>query len=239
MIINWLGQGGFVFISEGYRLVIDPYLSNSCAKVGGTRMIAPPMDAKGLQPDAIFFTHDHRDHFDEETVLPVCEMYQDCKLIGPKSVIAHIKKIGLKNPIVEVAVGDEIAVGPFYLKVLPAFHSDPYSVGALIEVNGKSIYLSGDSLLDPALLPALKKVCPDELDVVLICINGRLKNMPWWDACKVVETLSPQLAIPMHYGMFYENTVDPLPFIEHCRKAGYKSSELKVGQPTEIESLMN
>jgi L-ascorbate metabolism protein UlaG (beta-lactamase superfamily) len=32
MNITWLGQAGFVFEAQGYRLVVDPYLSDSCAR---------------------------------------------------------------------------------------------------------------------------------------------------------------------------------------------------------------
>jgi L-ascorbate metabolism protein UlaG (beta-lactamase superfamily) len=238
MKIQWIGQGGFVFEFQDYRFVIDPYLSDSLRDKGATRMVDPPLDAKSLHPDAMFFTHDHLDHFDEATVLPVCKAAPECRLLGPDSVADHINQLELRNPVTQFAVGDVVSAGPFKLTILPAWHSDPTPVGVLIEVEGRAIYLSGDSLLDPKLIPAVRKASPAQLDAVIICINGKLNNMSWQDALKVVDALKPKIGIPMHYGMFYENTVDPRPFLQGCSEMGMRGVELTVGKEIEFETLL-
>ena len=239
MKINWIGQGGFIFESGGYRLVIDPFLSDSLKDKGGTRMMPPPLAFNEVKPDALFFTHDHLDHFDEFTVLPICELHPNCQLMGPKSVVEHIKNVQLTNPVTEFTIGDQIQAGNFKLTILPAYHSDPYSVGVLIESEGFAIYLSGDSLNNPELIPALQEACHKDLDAAIICINGKFNNMSWKDAIEVVTALNPKVAMPMHYGMFYENTVDPKPFIQTCRDQNQRALELKVGKIEDIKMLIS
>ena len=47
------------------------------------------------------------------------------------------------------------------------------------------------------------------IDVMIICINGRLGNMNAEDAARLTKILSPRVGIPTHYGMFASNTEDP------------------------------
>jgi L-ascorbate metabolism protein UlaG (beta-lactamase superfamily) len=54
------------------------------------------------------------------------------------------------------------------------------------------------------------------------------------EAIQLTSQLNPKLAIPMHYGMFAENTEDPSQFIEGCLQKNIKSIELKLGKETEI-----
>lgn len=238
MDITWIGQGGFIFEIEGYRLVIDPYLSDNLKDKGGTRMIPPPVNEEQLRPDALFFTHDHLDHFDEFTVLPVCKLYPECLMLGPNSVSEHIKKIKLTNPAKEFFVGDQFNAGPFSLTIVPAYHSDPSPVGVILGADGFSVYVSGDSKFEPELISNLKKASPENLGAVIICINGKLNNMSWQEAAKVIDALKPKVAIPMHYGMFYENTIDPSDFLSTCKEMGYHSTELIPGRTESLKELV-
>jgi L-ascorbate metabolism protein UlaG (beta-lactamase superfamily) len=54
------------------------------------------------------------------------------------------------------------------------------------------------------------------------------------DAIELTSQLNPKLAIPMHYGMFAENTEDPQIFLEGCRQKIIKSIELTLGKETEL-----
>ena len=95
MNLTWLGQGGFLLESNGRRLVIDPYLSDSLAKSHGTfRMIPPPMAIDETVPDVVFVTHDHLDHFDPETMGPLFKTFPKCRLVGPESVVEHGRREG-------------------------------------------------------------------------------------------------------------------------------------------------
>jgi L-ascorbate metabolism protein UlaG (beta-lactamase superfamily) len=103
----------------------------------------------------------------------------------------------------------------------------------LITVDGRTIYLSGDTLLTPQLLDALADQV-GQIDVVFIVINGKGGNMSVDDAVKLVARLRPRLAIPTHYGMFAENTEDPERFLAGCRAAKIECRTLALGENTAL-----
>ena len=53
---------------------------------------------------------------------------------------------------------------------------------------------------------------------MFVCINGKWGNMNYKEAVKLTKEIKPKIVIPMHYGMFKENTVDPNLFIEELKK---------------------
>jgi L-ascorbate metabolism protein UlaG (beta-lactamase superfamily) len=54
------------------------------------------------------------------------------------------------------------------------------------------------------------------------------------EAVRAVKRLRPKTALPMHYGLFAENTADPLPFIRECMSAGINSFEMQPGREFSI-----
>ena len=70
MKITWLGQAGFLLETSGLKIIIDPYLSESCLKLNPDLYRRMPIDEKYLEiePDVIIITHDHLDHYDPETL---------------------------------------------------------------------------------------------------------------------------------------------------------------------------
>ena len=88
--IHWLGQAGFVIDTAGYRLVIDPYLSNSLAeKYRGTvrphvRMMPPPVEPSEIRHvDFVMCSHAHTDHMDPGTLPALMDANPRAKLIAP------------------------------------------------------------------------------------------------------------------------------------------------------------
>ena len=70
MKITWLGQAGLLFEIEGKTIVIDPYLSDSVAKVNPKNYRRFPVDETylNIKPDMLICTHNHLDHLDKETL---------------------------------------------------------------------------------------------------------------------------------------------------------------------------
>ncbi len=235
--VTWLGQGGFLFEFDQIRLVVDPYLSNSLAKRGIERLIAIPIAIEVLQPDYVLFTHDHADHFDEETVALLTNRYPDCKFIGPHSVADHYEQLGFNSKQFQTLNKGETYHGSsFSVNAVPAFHTDAYSVGFIFHYRGHQIYVSGDTLLDPQLIPLLKNEIEGNLSLMMICINGKLGNMTDKEAVDVVKALQSKTTVPMHYGMFESNTVDPEFFYQSISKLGHQC-ELMVPGITKIFNL--
>ena len=227
--IVWLGQGGFLLETEKCRLLIDPYISDCIRKAEGFARLHPfPVALSELKPDLLLVTHDHMDHLDPEGVPRIREIYPACRFAGPERSFAHFLRLGIpENMVSLITVGEEYRFGPFSVTPFPALHSDPSSCGYLIAAAGKKIVLTGDTRYDSRPpLPMLRHA-----DLLLICINGKLNNMNADEALRYTRELSPAAALPMHFGLFAENTADPTPFITGCRAMDIRSFEPSPGIP--------
>ena len=233
--VTWLCQGGFLLEADGFRVVIDPYLSDALKARGQERMVAAPLAIGELRPDVVFFTHDHADHFDEQTVMPLAKAWPDCHFAGPTSTQEHYCRLGL-NPklFMTVDCGMSYVWGPLVVKAVPAYHTDKYAVGMVIYFGGRHIYLSGDTEWSEELVPAVKKVAGGSLDMVIICINGKLGNMTDTEAEKVVTELKTGVVVPMHYGLFANNTIAPEPFAARVEGKGIKCVLMEPGKPVKF-----
>ena len=231
MKITWLSQGSFLFESNSTRILVDPYMSDHLECKGLKRMVEFPLTFEELKPDLLICSHDHLDHLDPESVRKIAELYPECLISGPKSCCAHFRKLGISEKNIKhlerakVFELNNIKITPVFAK-----HSDPQAVGLVIEAEGKKLYLSADSEYDEKLISDFTKNC----DLILICINGRLGNMSLEEALKTVKQLKPEAALPMHYGLFAENTADPKPFIQECLKSGIKSFEMTLGEEFDL-----
>ncbi|MBN8709336.1 MAG: hypothetical protein BGO12_23720 [Verrucomicrobia bacterium 61-8] len=223
--ITWITQGGFVFEADGFRLVVDPYMSDSLAgKV--TRLVGFPLALEDLRPDAVICTHDHLDHLDPETIAMIARHYPRCLFGSPERAHGHLRELGIDSPML-LKVGHTMTLGPLGITPVFARHSDPTAVGLVIGADGRRFYLTADTEYDERLFSATTNA-PDAL---LVCINGRLGNMTWQEAAQMAQRLKTPVALPMHYGLFAENTEDPAPFIAACRAAGISSFEMPLGKP--------
>ncbi len=204
MKIIWLGQGGFLLEVEGQRLLIDPFLSNVVEERQGLkRLVEPPLTINELRPDLIFITHNHLDHFDPIALPEIHHQYPKVLIGGPESVMQKAKEFNFDTSVlIRTDKSESLHFGVFNIIATPAYHSDPYTVGLLIQVGGKTIYLSSDTLFNETLAADVRLLADSEIDIVIICVNGKLGNMNWQEALEVVAQLQPRKAIPMHYGMF-------------------------------------
>ena len=100
--------------------------------------------------------------------------------------------------------GKTFKTGDFELKAVFADHSVP-AVGVIVKHSGITMYFSGDTEYNKK-LEELKEY---GIDIMFICINGRLGNMNVKDAVKLTKIINPKVAVPAHYGMFESNTENP------------------------------
>ena len=70
MKITQLGQAGLLMEKGDWRIMIDPYLSDSVEKITPAfyRRVAVREEIFSIKPDMMIFTHNHLDHYDPETV---------------------------------------------------------------------------------------------------------------------------------------------------------------------------
>src|SRR5215467_6215972 len=88
----WLGQSGFLLQWKGKRVLIDPYLSDSLTKKYATtdkphiRMSERVIDPEMLENISIVTSsHNHTDHSDAETLMPVLKNNPGVAFIIPEA----------------------------------------------------------------------------------------------------------------------------------------------------------
>ena len=90
--IWWLGQSGFLIQWNGRCLLFDPYLSDSLTKkyagtekphVRMSELVIDPALLEGI--DLITSSHNHTDHLDAETLLPLIKNNPSVKFIIPEA----------------------------------------------------------------------------------------------------------------------------------------------------------
>lgn len=210
--ISWLGQAGFAFKdTSGLVYYVDPYLSNICSKyIGYDRVIPTPVEAKDVVADVILFTHEHRDHLDPESVPFIAAKNPDAIFVGPPSCISILLELGISpERLIAMKRGDEKEIGSAKVQAVLACHTDD-SIGYVFNFEGIKVYITGDTTYSDDLI-SIKNVKPD---VILACINGRLGCMNIPDAARLTSHIQPSVAVPMHYGMFIENTASPEEYIK-------------------------
>lgn len=208
MKITWLGQAGFLLETDGVRIIIDPYLTNSIGEKNPQKNrnipIAPCfLDSK---PDVICITHNHIDHLDKPSIDALLKEKTGALLLSPLSCWSEMRKYEGQNAVL-FDEGTEWSFGNVVFKAVKAVHSDEKAIGVLIRAENKTIYFTGDTLYSEKVLRAVEK---EEIDAVFLPINGKGNNMNDTDAARFAKKIKAKRVYPMHYGMFDE--IDPKSF---------------------------
>ncbi|MDR2686450.1 MAG: MBL fold metallo-hydrolase [Oscillospiraceae bacterium] len=231
--LTWLGQGGYAMNIAGKTVYLDPYLSDMVeAKEGLKRLVPPPMAPEHARPDYYLATHDHMDHLDTDFIRRMdCE---DVRFVCPEScktaLLALGKGIG-ESQITVVRPGDALAPDGFALRAVYADHT-PDSVGFVIAAEGVALYVTGDTLYGDGVGAGVNA------DVVCCCVNGKWGNMDAEEAVRVALRSGAKLAIPNHYGMFAENTVDPAGFCALAGAAGLRTYVMQHNETVDLKGLL-
>ena len=222
MELTWIGQGGFLIRCGGSVICLDPYLSYSCEEsLNHTRIAPPPLDPSTIDADLFVFSHDHMDHLDEGTLRRVDLSAH--LFAGPASCRVHLRQLGVDDEhLLALERGDRLCVGDAELFGVHAEHTED-SIGLVVRGGGCTIYFTADTLYTPLLAESARPYAPD---VIVTCVNGRWGNMGHEEASQVARALNVRLSIPTHYGMFAENTADPMDFVRAMD-----------GQPTQLLTM--
>lgn len=199
MKITWLGQAGLMFETGGRIILIDPYLSNSVAKVNPLNYRRVPVDKRFLhmKPDVIVCTHNHLDHVDSETLKYYLENEESVTVLAPTAAWEEVRKFGGNHNYFRFNRHTEITFGTIHFIAVKAEHSDPHPIGVIIEAEGKRYYVTGDTLYNTEILEDI----PEQIDMVFLPVNGVGNNMNMIDAKRFCERIKPGVAVPMHCGL--------------------------------------
>ena len=215
MKIKLLGQAGVqIDLKDGTRILFDPYLTDTLHETKGerfARLIPPPEDIAALNPDILAITHDHGDHLDMATLEYWLDVQRAYPVLGPYSVYKAITgRWPSKHNAMVMRPGVEVTLGEARFCAVPAFHEALEAVGYLLKAEGKTVYLSGDTLYHRAIPEFLRE---ESIDLALLCINGFGNNMNARDAARLAQVLQPKLVIPIHWDMFAPFGADPQDFV--------------------------
>lgn len=208
MKITWLGQAGLLFETCDKKIIIDPYLSDSVAKVQPQNYRRIPVDSRFLEikPDIIVLTHNHLDHTDKETLCHYLNDNSGVLVFAPFSAWQEVRKFGgLKNNYVLFNNGTCWTEDNIVFRAVKAEHSDEYAIGVIISVEGKNYYITGDTLYNEKVFESLPK---EDVYALFLPINGAGNNMNETDAAKFSERIKARHVVPIHFGMFDEKNAE-------------------------------
>ena len=200
MKITWLGQAGLLFEADGKKIMVDPYLSNSCGKLNPKSNRRVPVDESFLKmkPDIIILTHDHLDHTDPETL----EHYlcgDECVLVlASYNAWNKARTIGKDNNYVNFNRNTVWTEGNITFTAVKADHSDLCAIGVIINYEGKNYYVTGDSLYNKDIFADL----PRDIEAVFLPVNGVGNNFNMVDARRFAKDCGAKKAVPLHVGLF-------------------------------------
>lgn len=200
--IKWIGQSGYILNDGITEICIDPYLSNVVDRIAHRgRMVEAPFLPEELKSDVIICTHNHLDHVDIDAI-PLMKK-DDILFLAPTDAKDQLYDCGVVN-YRDFNEGATYTVGDFTLRAVYAEHSIP-AIGVMVTYRGTNLYFSGDTLYSEK----LEKLKEYNIDIMFICINGKLGNMNVDEAVKLTGMISPKVGVPTHYGMFESNTENP------------------------------
>ncbi len=228
LTIRWIGQSGYLLSDGTTKLCIDPYLSNVVDRIAGRgRMVKAPMQPEALLCDAVICTHNHLDHVDIDAI-PLMPK-ENMLFLAPQDAEAKLRECGVVHyqPFDEGAC---VKIGEFSLKAVFADHSVP-AVGVVVKHKGITLYFSGDTEYHKK----LEELAKENIDVMFICINGKLGNMSVEEAITLTRIIQPKVGIPSHYGMFESNTENPETYTSQLA-CGYEMEYNKEYKITEVLS---
>ncbi len=244
----WLGQSGWLVMLEGQGLLIDPYLSDSLtSKYAATDKPHTRMTERVVDPArlsgilAATSSHNHTDHLDAQTLLPVWKSNPRMRMVVAEAnrAFAAQRLERAAGELHGIDAGDSLCIGPYGLYGVRSAHehAGPEFVGLVIEAGGYRIYHPGDCVLYDGLVSSL---APFNVDLALLPINGSLPERRvagnFWgrEAAWLARQIGARLAVPMHYDMFEFNTVTPEEFMEHCTRLEQPFRILQCGERLDV-----
>ena len=255
--IWWLGQSGFLVQWQGRHLLFDPYLSDSLTVKYATtdkphvRMTEIAVYTARLQcVDLVTSTHNHTDHLDAETLLPLMAANPEMQLLLPEANRAFAAERLACDPawLVGMVDGGHYEAAGFAVEGVPAAHEELETdaegrhkfMGYVARCGEWTIYHSGDTMLYEGMEERLSGL---GIDIALLPINGRAPerrvagNLFGEEAAHLAQAIGARVVIPCHYEMFEFNTASPEEFSRECERLSQGSRVLHCGERWSSEEL--
>ena len=206
--IRWLGHDSFS-LTGNIKIITDPYKIATQEKA-----------------DLILISHNHFDHLSVDDLKKVST--ENTTIVSAKECLDMLTGFSFKEKI-GILPGEEKTVRGIKIKAIRAYNLDKINtetkkpfhpkeddkIGFLLELNGITIYHTGDTVL----IPEMSDLKPD---IALVPVSGTYV-MTAQEAAKAVEKIKPKIVIPMHYGTIVGSEKDA-----HDFKQLIKSCEVQI-----------
>jgi L-ascorbate metabolism protein UlaG (beta-lactamase superfamily) len=206
--VTWWGHSTVWLSDSGTTLLTDPVLTG---RVAHLRRMAGATPALPGGPDAVLLSHLHADHFHLASLrgLPGAPL-----LIVPRGAGGFVGRAlgpGAARRCVELAPGDETAVGAVRVRAVPAAHDGgrgPWTreraiaVGFVVEGAARTWFAGDTGLFDE-----MAEMAP--LDLALIPVGGwgptlaAHGHLDPTAAAEALRRVKATWAVPVHYGTLW------------------------------------
>ncbi len=206
MNIHYLGHSAFEIVTNGKKILIDPFL-----------VCVPNYKPENICD--IFVTHGHGDHLGSSInisvktgahVTAIFELANYCAKKGAKTI-----DMGLGSWR-NYSWGRAILVPAFHSSSTPEGQYGGCPCGVVLEIEGKIIYHAGDTCLNSEMKVIGELYQPD---IAMLPVGGKY-TMDIEHAVKAAEWLQTTTVIPMHYNTFDAIKVDIEEFKHQIREIG-------------------
>jgi L-ascorbate metabolism protein UlaG (beta-lactamase superfamily) len=241
----WLGQSGYLVCYRGLRFLFDPYLSDSLTtKYANTDKPHTRMTEQVIAPERltgisfITSTHNHTDHLDAKTLLPLFQSNPKARLILPKvNQDFAANRLGEEHRarFMPLEIGERETIGNTIITGVAAAHEElsPAFMGFIVEIGPFKLYHSGDTVLYEGMSEIL---AAHNIDIALLPINGRAPerhvsgNLWGHEAAELAKESGVKTVVPCHYEMFAFNTATTEEFVTTCEAIGQAYAVLRAGE---------
>ncbi|MBJ3763908.1 MBL fold metallo-hydrolase [Maribius pontilimi] len=231
---NAAAHAGNTFPTDGGEIVVHPvsHASLWMETPAGVIYVDPVGEAADYEgapePDLILITHEHGDHYAPELLTQIA--------VGKTQMIANpavydMMSDEMKAKTQSIANGDSTDALGITIDAIPAynitegrenFHPEGRDNGYVLNVDGKRVYISGDTEGTPE-MRAL-----EDIDLAFVCMNLPF-TMGAEQAAEAVAEFAPAVVYPYHYRGRDGGTQDPEAFAQMLSDAGAET-DVKMGE---------
>lgn len=247
----YIGQMGIVVRWKELTICFDPVLNDLCRPDGTTRRnYAPPFLPEEFDSvDYVVCSHNHADHINIKTLLPLQRANPHMRIIVPMPEVQSLIAQGLDGgTVIGAKAGEEIPLSlETDLYPIAAAHEtyvtdedgNQRNLGYVLKCGGISLYHAGDTVVTQQLIEDVKAAGP----IALACVpvngvdterhsRGIIGNMDCRDAAFFAQQIGADMTLPMHCDMVMGNEENPLIFAEYMRTLypGRKYHVMQLGE---------
>jgi L-ascorbate metabolism protein UlaG (beta-lactamase superfamily) len=205
--MHFLGHSTVRVELAGRTVLTDPLLFPA---TGLLRRVVPlPDPATWAGVDVVLISHLHGDHLH---VPSLRRLGPRTRIVVPRGAGAWLRAKGFAR-VDELSAGETLRDGDLRITAVPAEHSghrwgprlthgpQTQSLGHLLEGDGSTVYISGDT----DLFPGMARLADRGVDVALLPVWGWGPNLGPGHldpvrAAEAVELVQPRVVVPVHWG---------------------------------------